>query len=61
MHGQSKSNKRGKPPNRPNRIGLNYREKIHFQKNCTRQKKKHNHKSRDDHDFVYSEEDIEDL
>ena len=49
------------PPNRLNITGLNYREEVHFSKNCTKQKKKHNHKSGDDHDFVYSVEDIEEM
>ena len=49
-----------KTPNRPNVTCWNYGEKCHFRTDCTRPKRKQNHKSGDDDDSINSTEDIGD-
>ena len=50
--GRSKSRNREKSSNRPNIMCWNCGGKGHFQTDCTRPKRKQNHKSRDDDDSI---------
>ena len=59
-HGRSKSRNREKFPNKPNVKCWSCGEKGHFRTDCTKLKKKQNHKSGDDDDSINSTEDIRD-
>ena len=59
-HGRSKSKNRGKSPNKPNVTCWSCGGKGHFWIDCTKLKKKQNHKSKDD-DSIYTTEDTEDV
>ena len=58
--GRSKSKNRGKSPNKPNVTRWSCGEKEHLRTDCTKLKKKQNHKSEDDDDSIYTTEDTED-
>ena len=58
--GRSKSKNREKSLNRPNVTCWNCGEKCHFRTDCTRPKRKQNHKSGGDDDSINSAEDIGD-
>ena len=60
-HGRSKSKNRGKSPNKPNVTCWSCGGKGHFRTDCTKLKKKQNHKSEDDDDSIYTTEDAEDV
>ena len=57
---RSKSNNQEKSSNRPNVTCWNCGEKCHFRTDCTRPKRKQNHKSEDNDDSINSAEDIGD-